>query len=98
MTAPVAVACTCKGKSGFRADDGHTTDCAKWLADFYPDGRTFYDESGDPAAFIAACHGLDLWPVTNHPPASAGLEPFVTVEVPAVKLGPFYALGLRMGT
>jgi hypothetical protein len=92
------VACTCEGKSGMRFGGEHTTDCAKWLAEFYPDGRTFYDESDDSEAWIASCHGLGLWPVTNHPPPSSGLEPFITVEVPAEKLGAFYALDLRMGT
>jgi hypothetical protein len=90
--------CTCKGTSGMRFGGEHTTDCAQWLAEFYPDGRTFYDESDDREAFIAACHGLGLWPMTNYPPPEADLEPFTTVQVPAEKLGAFYALGLRVGT
>lgn len=68
------------------------------LIDLYPDGRTFYDESDDVDGFIAACHGLDLCPAINYPPPSTGLEPFATVQVPAVKLFDFYALDLRMGT
>lgn len=67
-------------------------------ADFYPDGRTFYDETDDTAAFIEACHAMDLCPAINFPPPERELEPFTTVYVPAHKLHAFYALGLRVGT
>jgi hypothetical protein len=68
------------------------------LMDLYPDGRTYYDETDDPAGFMAACHSLDLSVAVNHPPASTGLEPYATVYVPPKKLGDFERLGLRVGT
>ena len=68
------------------------------LVDLYPDGRTFYDESDDLAAFIAACHGLGLTVSTHQAPPEAGLDPWTTVYVPADKLAAFYALDLRVGT
>jgi hypothetical protein len=70
------------------------------LVDLYPDGRVFYDESDDRDAFIAACHGLNLYPqVTFPPPSDPTLkEPWATVHVPAKQLGDFYRLDLRVGT
>lgn len=68
------------------------------FAAFYPDGRTYYDETDDRAAFVAACHGLGLTVCTHEAPPEANLQPWTTVFVPASKLEAFEALGLRVGT
>jgi hypothetical protein len=68
------------------------------LVDLFPDGRTFYDETDDREAFIAACHAMGLTVSTHQAPPEADLEPWTTVYVPAEKLYDFYALDLTVGT
>jgi hypothetical protein len=74
------------------------TNDPKWLEEFYPEGRTFYDESGDQQEFIRTMHALGLTVSVHYAPPEAELEPWATVIVPAKRLGEFYALNLRVGT
>ncbi len=65
------------------------------LAALYPDGRTFYDETDDQAAFIAQMVDLGFVVQVTY---AKDMEPWATVLVPADRLAEFYALDLVVGT
>jgi hypothetical protein len=65
------------------------------LADLYPEGRTFYDETDDQKDFIDKLVALDYHVTVHH---AKDMDSWATVYVPVDRLKEFYDMDLVVGT